>query len=158
MVQQLNDNTKRRPGVTTEQESIVISLGAYAVGDTLGGLIEFDVHSAGGGGRLTDFYLEDVGNQSASMTLYFYDQKPTVIADNVAWEAAQVLADIQAKIKTQALATYEIINSIGKVHIEGIAQDFEASEGKLYLYAVMGQIKTYPATTNISMSIGCLLN
>jgi hypothetical protein len=108
----LNDEGKRIPGVTTGQNSIVISLGAYAVGDSLGGLIEFVVHSPGG----------------------------------------------KAKIKTQALATYEAINSIGKVSIHDIDQDFQATGGKLYLYAVMGEIKTYPAVTNISMSILCLLN
>lgn len=152
------DEGQRIPGVTTEQESIVITLGAYAVGDSLGGLIEFQVATPGGGGRLTDFYLEDVGNQSAAMTLYFFDKKPTVVADNAAWEASMTLADIKAKIKTQALATYEIISSIGKVSIHDIAQDFQVSGRKLYLYAVMGEIKTYPAATNISMSIMCLLN
>ena len=154
----LNDNTRRLLGVTTGQTSIVISTGAYAAGDSLGGLIEFDVRRAGGGGRLTDFYLEDVGNQSAAMTLYFFDKKPTVIADNAAVLSGLALADIQANILTKALVTYEVMNSIGKVHLSHIEQDFESTSGKLYLYAVMDGIITYPAATNISMSIIALLN
>ena len=155
----LNDNTRRLPGVTTGESSIVVSLGAYAALDSLGGLIEFDVHRVGGGGRLTDFYLEDVGNQSAAMTLYFFDKEPSfTVADNEPWRASLTIADIQAKIKTQALATYEVLNSIGKVSIHNIDQNFESTNGKLYLIADMGGIITYPAITNISMSIIALLN
>ncbi len=158
MVDNIKDNTRRIDGVTTEQTSIVISTGAYAAGDSLGGLLEFDVHSAGGGGRITDFYLEDEHEQDAAITLYFFDKKPTVIADNAAVLAGLSLADKKAIIKIQALATYVDLTGVSKASIHNIDQDFEAISGKIYAYAVIGEIKTYNAATDITASLTALLN
>jgi hypothetical protein len=153
-----NDCTQKIAGHTTGETTLVISTAAYVIGDAVGGLIEFDVHSAGGGGRITDFYLVDEDNQSEPYTLYFFDKKPTVVADADPWEANMTAADIGKKIKTQALATYETINSIDQAHIEGIDQDFEASEGKLYLYMIPSATPDYTDTDKLKAWVTVLLN
>lgn len=156
----VNDNTRRLDGVTTGQTSIVIDTNEHVAGDSLGGLIEFDVHRAGGGGRITDFYLEDEHEQEAAITLYFFDKKPTVIADNVAVLAGLSLADKKAIIKIQSLSTYVDLTGVSKASLHGndIEQNFEAINGKLYMYAVIGETKTYNAATDITMSLIALLN
>ena len=153
-----NDNAKRIDGVTTGQTSIVITTDAYADGDALGGLIEFDIPSSAGSGRLTDFYLEDEHERDAAITLYFFDKKPTVIADNAAVLAGLSLADKKAIIKIQDLDTYVDLTGVSKASIHDIDQDFPASEGKLYMYAVIGEVKTYNAATDITRSIMALIN
>ncbi len=154
----IHDNTRRLNGVTTEQSTIVISTDVYAAGDALGGLLEFDVHRAGGGGRVMDFYLEDEHEQNAAITLYFFDKKPTVIADNAPVLAGLSLADKKAIIKIQTLSTYVDLDGVSKALIHDIDQDFEATSGKLYAYAAIGEIKTYNAVTDITASIIALLN
>jgi hypothetical protein len=152
------DNTQRIDGATTGQDTIVISTSAYAAGDSLGGLIEFQIPSAGGGGRLTDFYLEDEHEQDAAITLYFFDKKPTVIADNAPVLSGLSLADKKALIKIETLGSYVDLSGVKKAFNHDIDQDFKSSDNILYMYAVIGEIKTYNATTDITMSIIALLN
>lgn len=160
MVTDFNDDTQRVDGVTTGQTSIVITLPAYVAGDVVGGLIEFNVHSAGGGGRITDFYLTDAANQSEAFTLYFFDQKPTVIADADPFAGSIVIGDIDKLIAVEDLVAgrYKTINSLGWARLPDLEMNFEASEGIIYMYAVAVATPDYAAATDLKMSTTALLN
>jgi hypothetical protein len=157
---EIHDCTRTIGAVTTEQTSVVVSITEYTAGDVVGGLIELSIPSPGGGGKITDIYLTDAANQSEPYTIYIYDEKPTVIADHAVWATAQVIADLGKLIRKVDLAAgnYTTINSLGWAHIPNVDQDFEASNGKLYMYFVPTATPDYAATTDITISATMLLN
>lgn len=157
----VNDDTKRIGGKTIGETSIVISLPAYEIGDVVGGLIEFNTQSsAGGGGRITDFYLTDAHNQSEPYTLYLFDQKPTEIDDGDPFESVLTIADMGKLIDIVDLETghYVPLNSLGWAHIPSLSLDFDARKGNLYLYAVPTATPDQDATDDLKMWLTLLLN
>jgi hypothetical protein len=129
---ELNDLTRRINAVTTGQTSVVISIAAYTAGDAVGGLLEFDVSSGGGGGRITDIYLTDAANQSEPYTIHIFDSKPTVVADADEFDGAMLITDLDKKIATETMSAgdYTSINSLGWAHIP-VTINFQSTVGIL---------------------------
>ena len=158
---QENDFTKKIEGVTSGEETIVISLDPYSAGDVVGGLIVFDTHlSPGGGGRITDFYLTDATGQQEPYTLYFFDKLPVEIDDADPFDGAQVIADMDKLIAIEDLPAgrYTVLNSLSQVHLPDLEINFEAQHGKLGLFAVPVATPDYDVITDIQMFITVLLN
>jgi hypothetical protein len=160
MPNEIFDLTKRINAVTTTETSVVVSIAAYTALDTVGGLLEFAVHSGGGGGRITDIYLTDAADQSEPYTIYIFDEKPTVVADADAFAATLVIGDIDKLIAIESIAIgdYNSINSLGHAHIANLDINFEAPVGILYMYFVAVATPDYAATTDIKISATVLLN
>lgn len=136
---------------------LTIDTNAYSAGDVVGGLITLDVSSAGGGGVIRRLMLIDEDNEGAVLTIYFFDAKPTTIADDAAFASAIVAGDMKKKIATVAIAAadYETINSMKIVTKDGddLNIDYETESGNLYAYVVCTATPTYAAATNLTLRV-----
>lgn len=138
---------------------IVVTAGAYTDVDVVGGTIIFDVHSAGGGGIISDIYLTDAANQAKAYKLYLFDNLPTAIADNDAWDTGIDIDDLYNQIAEIDLTVghyLDAINSLRWAHIPNVDQKFAtpaATPGYLYMYLVCVAGPTFTATTDVQMSM-----
>lgn len=151
----INDLHERIAGVTDGETSIVVTVGAYSANDVVGGLIVFDVHSAGGGGVVTDIYLTDAANQTEPYTFHIFDAEPTAIADNAPFGTTFDIDDQQAKIAEIELAAgrYTTDNSLDWARVPNVDLKFEAPDGNLYMYAECLTGPTQAATDDVQISM-----
>ena len=157
----INDDHERVDGFTrlvagdADQDEILVTAGAYSGNDVVGGLIVFDVHSAGGGGVITDVYLTDANNQSKPYTLHIFDGQPTEILDNAAYGTALVIADQRKKIGEISLvaARYTTDNSLDWARVPDVDLKFAAAQGELYMYAENLDAPTQGDTDDIQISM-----
>ena len=161
MGNEIFDNHERVSGFTrlvagdADQDDIVCTAGAYSTNDVVGGLIVFDVHSAGGGGEITDIYLTDANNQGKPYTFHIFDGQPTEILDNAAYGTALVIADQLEKIGEVGLAAglYTVDNSLGWARVPDVDLKFAAPSGLLYMYAENLDGPTQAAIDDVQISI-----
>ena len=144
----------------TEDVALTVDTDAYTAGDVVGGLITVPMHSAGGGGRITDIYLTDAANQSEPYTIYIFRQKPTVIADDAAWPGTLAIGDLDKLIRKVSLAAahYTAINSLGWAHIPDLEINFQITDGNLYFYLVAVETPDYAAAGDVKLHVTALLN
>lgn len=156
------DNTKKIRATAEDGTPFVVDTDAYTAGDVVGGLLVLPLPpTAGLGGRITDIYLTDAVNQSEPYTIYIYDDEPTDIADDAAWEASQAIADLDKLLKIQSLAAgdYTTINSLGFAHIPDLAIDFDTPDSRrLFVYLVPTATPAYTDETDLKLFFMCLLN
>jgi len=143
--------------LTVDVQLTVDHTNAYQAGDVVGGLITLDVSSPGGGGVIRRLRLTDAGNQGAVLTIYVFNAAPTAIADDAAFAAAIVAADLHKKIATIpiAAADYETINSMKQVTKDGddLNVDYYTPSGNLWLYIVCTATPDYVAATDLYLSV-----
>lgn len=159
----INDDHERIFGATLNRTTlipstagIVVTDGAYTALDVVGGTIVFDVHSAGGGGVISDIYLTDAANQAVAYTLYLFDGLPTEIADNDGWPGSIDIDDLDNRIAKIDLAVgryLPAINSLRSAQIPNVDQKFAAPTGFLSMFLVCATGPTFAATTDIQMSM-----
>ncbi len=136
----------------------VVTAGGYSAGDVVGGLMTFDFSNAGNGGILGNIFIDDARNQKAAGTLYLFNDKPTVIADNAPFAAAMVIADIKKRMKTLPVATgdFDVVNSLAHAEYTTINQLFAGSI--IYAYFVCTATPTYGAVTDLTFRLVVSMN
>ena len=133
----------------------VITAGAYASGDVVGGLIEipmFDV--VGKGGIIRHIYVVDEDGEEAPFTFHFYDERPSVIADNAPF--APTVDDSKVMVGAIPLLDTDYIGFTS--HSWAISEPanvclFQARK-TIFCYAVVNSIATYTATDHLSFAFG----
>jgi hypothetical protein len=127
----------------TIEVPLTISETAYSAGDVVGGLIDLDVHSAGGGGVVRRVILVDEDGKDAVFTLYFFDRPPQTIADDAAFEPDA--ADVLRLIGTVeiAAADYLDLNNTSVALKGDLGMDYTAVDGRLYVYLVCTATPNY---------------
>ena len=86
-----------------------VTVGAYSANDVIGGLLRFDVQSAGGFGVVNNAIVTDDANVISALTLYLFNAAPDAIADNGAF--APGYADLQKLVGIIPFNTYSTLNS-----------------------------------------------
>lgn len=127
---------------------LTVTLDAYTAVDVVGGLIEIDAHSAGGGGVLRRLVLVDEDSQAEEYTLYLFNAEPSTIADAAAF--APTVADLRKLIATISIAAadYTTINTFDYV-IKEVDLEYSAPDGKLYAYLVAVATPDYANTDTL---------
>lgn len=133
--------------------ALVVTLDAYTIGDVVGGLITIDVSSAGGGGVIRRVMLVDDADQKEPFTLYLFDQKPSVIANDAAF--APTVADLKKIIAKVSIAAgdYETLNGNAIAIKEQLEIDYTCVDGNLYGYLVAVDTPDYAAAGDLTLRL-----
>jgi hypothetical protein len=126
---------------------------AYAAGDVVGGLLTFNVYSAGGGGTIRRIALIDSDNEKAALRLYLFSTAPTSIADNAAF--APSAADLKKLLDVVAFAAddYTTVNSRAFIVERDLDLDYETADGRVYGYLVCDATPTYTAASDLTIRL-----
>ena len=136
---------------------LTVTLSAYTAVDVVGGLLEFDVYSASGGGILNSIMLIDEDNQSEAYTLYIFDDTPSTIAD--AANFAPTIVDMRKLIATISISSYTTINSIAYCYVDDINKVFgNLTKRVLYAYLVAVATPDYVNADALYMRWSVLTN
>jgi hypothetical protein len=132
----------------TVDNTPTITAGAYSANDVIGGLQTIEIN-ASSGGTIRRVNLVDDDSEAAAMTLYFFDQQPSTIADNAAF--APTVADLKKLIGTVDIAAgdYVTVNSNDYVVVNNVNLDYAISD-TIYVYAVVTGTPTYTATSDLT--------
>jgi hypothetical protein len=130
---------------------LTVALTAYTAGDVVGGLLEFDISDASGGGICSTLRMVDEDSQAEIYTLYVFNDKPTVIADGDAFATAVTVADLRKRIATIPIvaANYNTLNSMDYVDLDLTHADVLGrslvfnGNGKLWAYLVATETPDY---------------
>jgi len=130
-----------------------ITAGAYSAGDVIGGLLTFDVHSAGGGGTIRRVTVIDSDDEKAASKLYLFSAPPAIIADNTPF--APTAADLRKLVDIVTLASneYTTINGRAVAIKRDVGIDYVASDGRVYAYWVCDGAITYATTGDLTLRI-----
>lgn len=128
---------------------ITVGTDAYTEGDVVGGLLEFDVHTAMGGGLLNRVRLVDEDSQDEAYTWYLFNALPSVIADDAAF--APTVADLQKLVAAVAISGATTVNSLDFWHSAALNYSFTADGGKLYGYLVPTATPDYTNADTLSL-------
>lgn len=115
---------------------LTVSLTAYADGDVVGGLLEFDISDMSAGGICNQIRLVDEDSQAEPFTLYLFNDAPTVIADDAAF--ALTVADMRKLIKVVSIAAldYTTHSTFDYVHKELSQELIFNGNGSIWAYLV----------------------
>ena len=148
----------RRAEVTLSLKP-TITAGAYADGDAVGGLLEFEdaALNDGGGGIVKNMLIIDDAGQDATLELWLFNQEFTPIVDNAAWAPSEL--DLENWIGT--LTTAELgWNAAGTPSTITIDTDlgYNLLGTSLFGQLVTRDIITPTATDDITVKIVLLQN
>lgn len=135
---------------------LAVTLSAYTIGDVVGGLITINVSggaATGGGGVLRRLMLVDDADQKEPYTLYLFDQKPGVIANDDAF--APTVADLKKMIAKVSIAAgdYVTLNGNAIAIKEQLEIDYTCVEGYLYGYLVAVDTPDYAAAADLTLRL-----
>lgn len=136
------------------EQQLAITAGAYSANDVVGGLLTFDVHSAGGGGVIRQVILCDDDGEAAACKLYFFNAAPSSIADNGAY--APTFADLKKRVGARvaiAAADYNTFSGNSIAVKSDLSIEYATDGGKLYAYLVCDATPTYSATTDLYLRL-----
>jgi hypothetical protein len=149
---------------------VTVDTNAYTANDVMGGLITIPLSTAySGGGWIHRIQLVDHDNEKAAVHLYFFDNKPTAIADDASFVGGLTEAEADYQIGSVALpaANYNSFNTneyaIGRVSgkdttdQEYIEWEY-APSGAIYCYIVCDATPTYTATTDLKLIVTMYLS
>jgi hypothetical protein len=130
-----------------------ITAGAYSAGDVIGGLLAFDVYSAGGGGTIRRVLMIDADDEKAAGRLYLFSAAPTTIADNAPF--APSAADLRKLIDVITIAgnEYATVNSRAYVVKRDLGIDYASADGRVYAYWVCDSAVTYGTTGDLTLRL-----
>jgi hypothetical protein len=102
---------------------LTVTLAAYTAGDVVGGLLEFDIQDASGGGICSSLRMVDEDSQAEGFSLYLFNAAPTTIANDAAFAASVTVADLRKLIAIIPIVTgdYVTLNSLDYVHLDLVA-------------------------------------
>lgn len=128
---------------------ITVTLDAYTAGDVVGGLLEFDISDGSGGGVVNAIRMVDEDSQAEPYSLYVFNDKPTVIANDAAF--ALTVADMRKLIAVVPIVAGDYVthSTFDYVHLNltdsavlGRPLIFNGN-GKLWAYLVAGSTPDY---------------
>lgn len=122
---------------------LTVTLTAYTAGDVVGGLLEFDISDDTGGGLVNRVRLVDEDSQAEPYTLYIYNDKPAVIANDAAF--AVTVADLRKLIAVVSIVAgdYVTVSTFDYVHKDLSQPLIFNGNGKLWAYLVAGDTPDY---------------
>lgn len=132
----------------------VISTGAYAAGDNIGGLMKFKGADLNGfdKGYIQSLILADNDVEDAIIDLIFYSSDPSgsTFTDN----AAQTIVDADLKkiIGSVTVSAYVDFAANSVTTKTGLAMAFDKTDA-IYCSMVMRSTPTYTATTDITITL-----
>lgn len=133
---------------------LTITAGAYSASDVVGGLVAVTIQQGRfASGVIRKLSVVDDDNEKAALTIYFFSEAPTSIADNAAF--APAIADLKKMSGSVAVAAgdYVTLNGNAIALKTEINHDFQATTGILYLYLVCTGTPTYTATTDLTLEL-----
>lgn len=130
-----------------------ISTDAYSADEVIGGLLEFPVASAGGGGMLQAVLVVDKADVAAALTLYLFSSRPTEFEDGDAF--MPTADDLLAMVGMVTLAgdQYETANSIAYQQVVALNMPYSVRGRYLYGYLVAGATPDYDAVDDLAIKI-----
>ncbi len=142
----------------TVKKPLVVTAGAYSANEVVGGLLEFEVGTGGGGGIVQRVTLTDSDNEKTAMKLYLFDELPTTIADNATF--APTIGDLKnlVDIITIAAADYVTLNGEAVAIKRDLNVSYAIGGYKLYAYLVCDATPTYTATTDLQLAVTAWLD
>jgi len=149
--------------VGSEGDSIsqtpVVTAGAYAAGDAVGGLLTFvdAARISGDGGVIKDMLIIDDAGQDAEMELWLFDSPFTAMVDNAAWAPSEAdLRKLVAIISTGDGAWFDAgTPSVARVEA---AQRYDCTGLDLFGQLVTRGTPTFAATDDVTCVIGLLID
>lgn len=137
----------------TVTKALTVGTAAYTANDVVGGLIEIDVASAGGGGVVGQVELIDDANQKEPYILYLFREKPSVIADDAAY--APAVGDLIKQCGKIVIAAghYETVNSNAWAQVKDLNIWYTTTDGKLYGYLVAQDTPDYAAAGDLTLVV-----
>jgi len=133
-----------------------LTLNAYTAGDTVGGLLTFDVGWACMSGKIVSIAFVDDANQKEQYTIFLYDSLPSTIANDAAYEPT--VADLKLLLSTVTLATADWTTISGNAYAllgghEDGAMDIEffTPDGNIYMYLMATDTPDYAAATDLTI-------
>jgi hypothetical protein len=137
----------------TVDTALTVDTDAYTAGDVVGGLIEFEVGSPGGGGVVRSVILVDDAAQSEPYKLYLFDTEPSAIADDAAF--APTIADLKKLVGIIDIVAgdYVTLNSNVIAIRTGLSIDYVCSTGILFAYLVAVDTPDYAAAADLTLRV-----
>jgi len=147
-------------------------LGAYVAGDAMGGLLEFALGGAGGGGVIREIRIYDKDNEKAACKLYLFDgtAAPTAVDDADPFAAGLTEADLKNLLFSEdlpyvafAAADFMTFTVTGGATAavaghDGLGIDYQAPSGKIRGYLVPDATPTYTAANDLTVVITAWAN
>ncbi len=146
----------------TVEKALTVGTDAYTANDVVGGLITITVPESRGG-TIRRVNLVDADNEDAAFTLHFFDQLPSIIADDAAF--APTIADLKKRVGVVTIAAgdYRTDNgmSVADKHDvnfdvdgnRGVTESTASASGKIYAYLVATATPTYTAATDLTLLV-----
>lgn len=135
-----------------------IDTSAYATGDQLGNLMEFELGPNWHGGVITSVTVVDAIGQSQSMELWLFKDIVGLAADNAAADLS--IADVLKTIAIIDIASgdYKALasSSVNSVIDKSVAIQLSNSRGIIYGALVSRGTPTYTSISDLQISIGVL--
>jgi hypothetical protein len=144
--------------LTIEQRPTVTA-GAYAAGDTVGGLLTFAnaERVAGDGGIIKNMLIIDDAGQDVEMELWLFNTTITPIADNAPWAPAEAdLENLVAVISTAA-ETWRAAGTPSAIDVE-LSKGYNTVDGALYGQLMTRGAPTFAATDDVTVKIHVMRN
>lgn len=136
-----------------------VTVGAYAAGDCVGGVLEFAdaARTAGIGGVVKNMTLVDDNGQDAAMELWLFDQTFTSPGDNAAWVATEAELHNLVAILNSVDGSWFATGTPSVNEVE-VSQQYTCVGTSLFGQLVTRGTPTFAATDDISVIIGLLLD
>jgi hypothetical protein len=150
-----------RPDCMTADATPVITAGAYAANDAIGGLLTFQdvILDLGGYGMITRVVVIDLDAQNAPLDIFFWPNTVAVVGDNAPFTPADaVMEDCIGYISIAATDYSATANNSIATKCSGLQMPFEfvVSAGTRSLFAqavVRNATPTYTATDHLIFKI-----
>lgn len=140
-----------QPLYRTVSKELTVGTSAYTAGDVVGGLLEFDISDASGGGIVNKIRLVDEDSQAEPYTLYIFNEAPTTIANDAAFAGSVTVADLRKLIAVVSIVAgdYVTLNGFDYVH-KALSQPLIFNgNGKLWAYLVAVDTPDYTNTDTL---------
>lgn len=130
-----------------------ITAGAYSAGDVIGGLIMFDVFSAGGGGTIRRIALLDADDEKAACKLYLFSAPPAAVADNAPFAPNTTDQRKLVDVIPFGAGDYVSLNGDAYAVKRDLNIDYAAADGRLYAYLVCDGTPSYTSTGDLMLRL-----
>lgn len=135
----------------------VITAGAYAANDVVGGLIKLDLDGVpdGASGYLHSIVVSDKNNIKTALKVHFFTSAPASIADNAAF--APTYAEIKKRFAVIAVgaADFTSISTYAQAIKDGLRNSFvtdSATADSLWVYVTCDGTPTFSATDGLTFT------
>lgn len=145
-------------GLVTLQTKPIITAGAYAANDNVGGLLTFPnaAVTAGGDGFITTMTIVDDASQSAQLELWLFNQIFTPGADNAAWTPLEADLENLVGILSTIDGTWYTGGATATVNVGEHMLQYRCVGTSLFGRLVVRDTPTFVATDDLTVILGAL--